>query len=205
MKEGCRKGKEMRANKKNHVAKGNQYRGLRQDRKKAHGRRKEPFNHRKERFADSPAGEEILAALLSDIFGDDGECMNVAPMVGVIELDPENGVRLKVQHPDYPNTVGKHPDHDSDDNRIRKAMTEKDCSRKDLKGSVFEGCGEEVFLSMLADLNFMAKMILEADHMMKMVSEEDVDPENARCVTYLSVRDARDILKKWNKYRNCDT
>ena len=196
----------MRAIKKNHATKENQYKGIRQGRKKAHGRRKEPFTHRKERFADGPAGEEILAALLSDLFGDDGECMNAAPMVGVIELDPENGVRLKVQHPDYMNTVVKHPSHDDAGSNTMKAATKKDCSGKDqIKDPVFEGCGEEVFLSMLADLNFMEKMILEADHLMKMVSEEDIDPENARCVTYLSVRDARDIMKKWNKYRNCDT
>ena len=47
-------------------------------------------------------------------------------------------------------------------------------------------------------------MILEADHLMKMVSEEGVDPENARCVTYLSVRDAGDIMEKWDKYRRCE-
>ena len=196
----------MRANKKNHTAKRNQYRGHYQDRKKAHGRKKEPFAYGKERFADGPAGEEILAAILSGIFGDERECMNAAPMVGVIELDPQNGVRLKVRHPDYMNTVGKRPDHDSIGNNMKKAATEKDCSGNgEIKDPVFEGCGEEAFLTMLADLNFMAKMILEADHMMKMVSEENVDPEDARCVTYLSVRDARDILKKWNKYRNCGT
>ena len=39
---------------------------------------------------------------------------------------------------------------------------------------------------------------------LKMVSEEGVDPENARCVTYLSVRDAGDIMEKWDKYRRCE-
>ena len=58
---------------------------------------------------------------------------------------------------------------------------------------------------MLADLNAMMKIILESDHMMRMVCEADVDQDDARCVTYLGVREGRDILKKWNQYRNCDT
>ena len=45
---------------------------------------------------------------------------------------------------------------------------------------------------------------MEADHLMRMVSEEGVDPENARCVTYLSVRDAGEIMEKWDKYRRCE-
>ena len=35
--------------------------------------------------------------------------------------------------------------------------------------------------------------------------EADVAQDDARCVTYLGVREGRDILKKWNQYRNCDT
>ena len=64
-----------------------------------------------------------------------------------------------------------------------------------------EGCGEETFLEMLEDLNSMQKIILEADIMMKMACEGGVDPEDARCITYLGVRSARDIMKKWDAYR----
>lgn len=186
----------MRANKKNH-AKGSQYRGLRQDGKKTHGRRKEPYAHRKERFADGLAGDEILAAFLSELFGDGEGSGNMTPMFGVIELDPENGINLKVQHPDYMNHA---------DRKLKSIMSEMAGSgKKDPETLKFEGCGEEVFHAMLADMNAMMKIILESDHMMRMVCEADVAQDDARCVTYLGVREGRDILKKWNKYRNCDT
>ena len=92
------------------------------------------------------------------------------------------------------------------DGKMKNIMSEAAGSgKKDPGIPKFEGCGEDVFLAMLADLNAMMKIILESDHMMRMVCEADVAQDDARCVTYLGVREGRDILKKWNQYRNWDT
>ena len=187
----------MRTNKKNRMGNREKDRVDYRDKKKASSRRKTPFISGKERFGDDPAGEEILAAFLSELFGDGGESGNMTPMFGVIELDPENGINLKIQNPEYMNHV---------DGKMKNIMSEAAGSgKKDPGIPKFEGCGEEVFLAMLADLNAMMKIILESDHMMRMVCEADVAQDDARCVTYLGVREGRDILKKWNQYRNCDT
>ena len=187
----------MRTNKKNRMGNRGKDRVDCRDRKKASGRRKTSFLPGKEQFGDDPACEEILAAFLSDLFGDGGGSGNMTPMFGVIELDPETGINLKLQNPDYMNHV---------DGKMKNIMSEAAGSgKKDPGIPKFEGCGEEVFLAMLADLNAMMKIILESDHMMRMVCEADVAQDDARCVTYLGVREGRDILKKWNQYRDCDT
>ena len=187
----------MRTNKKNRMRNREKDRVDCRDIKKTSGRRKTPFHPGKEQFGEAPAGEEIIAAFLSELFGDGGGSGNMTPMFGVIELDPENGINLKIQNPDYMNHV---------EGKMKNIMSEAAGSgKKDPGIPKFEGCGEEVFLAMLADLNAMMKIILESDHMMRMVCEADVAQDDARCVTYLGVREGRDILKKWNQYWNCDT
>ena len=96
----------MRTNKKNRMGNRGKDRVDCRDKRKASGRRKTPFIPGKERFRDDPAGEEILAAFLSELFGDGGGSGNMTPMFGVIELDPETGLaELKFSLPvsgDYP-------------------------------------------------------------------------------------------------------
>lgn len=150
---------------------------------------------------------EMIGCVLEQIFSGHGEG-GMRPMMGVIELTPENQLSMEIR--DLEDRTEKCRE---DIVEKRRKVIEKS---KEIAGKIREqegkdralppadGCGEEVFLEMLGDLNFMAEMILEADHLMKMVSEEGVDPENARCVTYLSVRDAGDIMEKWDKYRRCE-
>lgn len=143
---------------------------------------------------------EMIECVLEEIFGCNRE-NGMPTKVGVIELTPADMLSMEIR--DLKNQTEKY----------RREIAEKKSEYADrIKGHKkqesaippFEGCGEEVFQEMLMDLNYMAKMILEADHMMKMVDEEGVNPEDARCVTYLSVRNARDIMKKWDKYRRCE-
>ena len=143
---------------------------------------------------------ELIGSVLEEVFGGNDE-NSISPMVGVIELTPEERLSMEVR--DLKEQTEKY--------RREFAGKSGECTNR-IKEQIekapamppYDGCGEEVFQEMLMDLHLMAKMILEADHMMKMVSEEGVNPEDARCVTYLSVRDARDIMKKWDKYRRCE-
>ena len=126
---------------------------------------------------------ELIGSMLEEVFGGDMECC-AGPVIGVIDLDPECMLNMEFKKRE----AGLERKNDND----IPAMPPCD------------GCGEEVFQEMLGDLNYMAKMILEADFLTKLMCEEKVDPEDARCITYLSVHEARDILKKWDAYRRCE-
>lgn len=139
---------------------------------------------------------ELMEGLLEELLNK-ADTESGRPVYGVIELDPEIGLSIGLQEPEE--TSGKEK-QDTDSRSSGEAKEAAILKKKQKEVPICDGCGE-VFQEMLMDLHFMAKMILEADHMMKMVSEEGVNPEDARCVTYLSVRDARDIMKKWDAYR----
>ena len=212
----------MRMNKKNHAAGAKKAAAGKKERSAKNDFRKNPFVNLKEDSERSCPGEnrtehmgskeaeqiaEMIGCVLEQIFSGHGEG-GMRPMMGVIELTPENQLSMEIR------------DLEDRTEKCREEIAEKRRKvigkSKEIAGKIreqegkdralppVEGCGEEVFLEMLGDLNFMAEMILEADHLMKMVSEEGVDPENARCVTYLSVRDAGDIMEKWDKYRRCE-
>lgn len=213
------KERKMRMNKKNHTA------AAKRPLQKKKGRsvkntarndfRQNPFVNLKEDFRGSSCNEaqtkhsgkedakhmaELIRSILEAVFDGSGES-GMSPMVGVIELTPEDRLSMEIrdlkdQTEKYHREIAGRKNGLAD--RIREQMD------KEMVKPPCDGCGEEVFREMLMDLNCMSKMILEADHMMKMVSEEGVNPEDARCVTYLSVRDARDIMKKWDKYRRCE-
>ncbi|MBQ4304402.1 MAG: hypothetical protein IKG67_14050 [Parasporobacterium sp.] len=212
----------MRMNKKTHAAGTKRPAPKKKDRSAKNDFRKNPFVNLKEDPERSCPGEnrtehmgnkeaeqiaEMIGCVLEQIFSGHGEG-GMRPMMGVIELTPENQLSMEIR--DLEDRTEKCRE---DIVEKRRKVIEKS---KEIAGKIREqegkdralppadGCGEEVFLEMLGDLNFMAEMILEADHLMKMVSEEGVDPENARCVTYLSVRDAGDIMEKWDKYRRCE-
>ena len=212
----------MRMNKKNHAAGAKKAAAGKKERSGKNDFRKNPFVNLKEdperscpeenrtEHMDRKEAEQIakmIGCVLDDLFGGNGDG-GMHPMVGVIELTPENKLSMEIR--DLEDRTEKCR---GDIAEKRRKVLEKS---KEVAGKIREregkdhtlppvdGCGEEVFLEMLGDLNYMAEMILEADHMMKMVSEEGVDPENARCVTYLSVRDAGDIMEKWDKYRRCE-
>ena len=212
----------MRMNKKTHAAGTKRPASKKKDRSAKNDFRKNPFVNLKEDPERCRLGEnrtehmggkeaeqiaEMIGCVLEQIFSGHGEG-GMRPMMGVIELTPENQLSMEIR--DLEDRTEKCRE---DIVEKRRKVIEKS---KEIAGKIREqegkdralppadGCGEEVFLEMLGDLNFMAEMILEADHLMKMVSEEGVDPENARCVTYLSVRDAGDIMEKWDKYRRCE-
>lgn len=212
----------MRMNKETHAAGTKRPADKKKDRSAKNDFRENPFVTLKEDSERSCPGEnrtehmgskeaeqiaEMIGCFLEQIFSGHGEGV-MRPMMGVIELTPENHLSMEIR--DLEDRTEKCRE---DIAEKRRKVIEKS---KEVAGKIREregknpvmppadGCGEEVFLEMLGDLNYMAEMILEADHMMKMVSEEGVDPENARCVTYLSVRDAGDIMEKWDKYRRCE-
>ena len=212
----------MRMNKKNHAAAAKRAAGRKKDGFSKNDFKKNPFVNLKEDSERNRAGEnrtkhmerkeaeqiaEMIGSVLEGIFGGNKDG-GMHPMVGVIELDPENMLSMEIR------------DLEDQTEKCRREIAEKRRKligkSKEISGRIreqkekepamphWDGCGEEVFLEMLMDLNFMAEMIMEADHLMRMVSEEGVDPENARCVTYLSVRDAGEIMEKWDKYRRCE-
>ena len=212
----------MRMNKKNHAAAARKPAGKKKDRTAGNDFKKNPFINLKEdpernrpeenRTKQTERKEaeqiaEMIGSVLEGIFGGNKDG-GMHPMVGVIELEPENMLSMEIR------------DLEDQTEKYRREIAEKRRKligkSKEISGRIreqkeketpmphWDGCGEEVFLEMLMDLNFMAEMILEADHLMRMVSEEGVDPENARCVTYLSVRDAGEIMEKWDKYRRCE-
>ena len=212
----------MRMNKKNRAAAAKRPAGKKKDRTAGNDFKKNPFINLKEDPERNRPEEnrtkqmerkeaeqiaEMIGSVLEGIFGGNKDG-GMHPMVGVIELDPEDMLSMEIR--DLEDRTEKCRE---DIVEKRRKVIEKS---KEIAGKIREqegkdralppadGCGEEVFLEMLGDLNFMAEMILEADHLMKMVSEEGVDPENARCVTYLSVRDAGEIMEKWDKYRRCE-
>ena len=132
---------------------------------------------------DAPHMGEIMGRLMEMIF--DREIGNsTGPIIGVIDFDSQTGFRVDVQEP-----------------RKKQEVHEK---KVDQAVPFSEGCGEEVFQEMLKDLHYMATRILEADHMMKMVCEADVNPEDARNVTYMGICDAREVIRKWDVYRKCE-
>ena len=212
----------MRMNKKNRAAAAKRPAGKKKDRTAGNDFKKNPFINLKEDPERNRPEEnrtkqmerkeaeqiaEMIGSVLEGIFGGNKDG-GMHPMVGVIELEPENMLSMEIR------------DLEDQTEKYRREIAEKRRKligkSKEVSGRIreqkekepamphWDGCGEEVFLEMLMDLNFMAEMILEADHLMRMVSEEDVDPENARCVTYLSVRDAGEIMEKWDKYRRCE-
>ena len=212
----------MRMNKKNHAAAARKPAGKKKDRTAGNDFKKNPFINLKEDPERNRPEEnrtkqmerkeaeqiaEMIGSVLEGIFGGNKDG-GMHPMVGVIELEPENMLSMEIR------------DLEDQTEKYRREIAEKRRKligkSKEVSGRIreqkekeppmpyWDGCGEEVFLEMLMDLNFMAEMILEADHLMRMVSEEGVDPENARCVTYLSVRDAGEIMEKWDKYRRCE-
>lgn len=188
----------MRTNKKNHA--GNKAAGSSRtmNRRKDDRRKNGSAGFKKDSCANIPE-EEILAALLSEIFGENGPA-GMTPIVGVIELDEDNGLRFDLKKPETEKNNEAMHQHLNPENMVKMKPKYR---RENEKIPVCDDCGEEVFLSMLADLNAMMKIVLEQDHMMKMVCEEGVNPEDARCITYLGVHEGREILKKWNEYRNC--
>lgn len=212
----------MRMNKKKHAAGIKRPIDKRKDRSAENDFRKNPFvnlkadsernhpeeirtGHMERKEAEQIA--EMLGSVLEGIFGGNKDG-GMHPMVGVIELNPEDMLSMEIR------------DLEDQTEKCRREIAEKRRKligkSKEISGRIreqrekepvmppCEGCGEEVFLEMLGDLNYMAEMILEADHLLRMVSEEGVDPESARCITYLSVRDAGDIMEKWDKYRRCE-
>ena len=212
----------MRMNKKNRAAAARRMAGKKKDRTAGSDFKKNPFINLKEDSERNRQEEnrtkqmerkeaeqiaEMIGSVLEGIFGGNKDG-GMHPMVGVIELDPENMLSMEIR------------DLEDQTEKYRREIAEKRRKligkSKEVSGRIreqkekepamphWDGCGEEVFLEMLMDLNFMAEMILEADHLMRMVSEEGVDPENARCVTYLRVRDAGEIMEKWDKYRRCE-
>ena len=212
----------MRMNKKNRAAAARKPAGKKKDRTAGNDFKKNPFINLKEYPERNRPEEnrtkqmerkeaeqiaEMIGSVLEGIFGGNKDG-GMHPMVGVIELDPEDMLSMEIR------------DLEDQTEKYRREIAEKRRKligkSKEISGRIreqkekeppmphWDGCGEEVFLEMLMDLNFMAEMILEADHLMRMVSEEGVDPENARCVTYLSVRDAGEIMEKWDKYRRCE-
>ena len=212
----------MRMNKKNRAAAARRMAGKKKDRTAGSDFKKNPFINLKEDSERNRQEEnrtkqmerkeaeqiaEMIGSVLEGIFGGNKDG-GMHPMVGVIELDPENMLSMEIR------------DLEDQTEKYRREIAEKRRKligkSKEVSGRIreqkekepamphWDGCGEEVFLEMLMDLNFMAEMILEADHLMRMVSEEGVDPENARCCTYLSVRDAGEIMEKWDKYRRCE-
>ena len=213
------KEKEMRMKKKNHAAGVKNHAAAKSQKKNRQGRnefKKNPFINLKEEAlgtfpGNNPANRmgseahakgndanhmsredarqmaQMLEGLLEEIFGKGMEGCE-GPIFGVIDFDPEHGMRLEIQEP-------------------KESASGKKSHGNSRKGPVMppcDGCGEEVFQEMLGDLNYLAKMILEADFLMKMVCDENVDPEDARCITYLSVHEAREIMKKWDAYRRCE-
>ena len=212
----------MRMNKKNRAAAAKRPAGKKKNRIAGNDFKKNPFINLKEDPERNRPEEnrtkqmerkeaeqiaEMIGSVLEGIFGGNKDG-GMHPMVGVIELDPEDMLSMEIR------------DLENQTEKYRREIAEKRRKligkSREISGRIWEqkekepamphwdGCGEEVFLEMLMDLNFMAEMILEADHLMRMVSEEGVDPENARCVTYLSVRDAGEIMEKWDKYRRCE-
>ncbi len=188
----------MRMNKKNHAAGAKKAAAGKKERSAKNDFRKNPFVNRKDDFEDpSCHGKqadqmnredakhmaELIGSMLEEVFGGDPEGCT-GPVIGVIELDPDCMLNLEFGGP-----AAKHEEAKEE---TSSAMPPAD------------GCGEEVFQEMLGDLNHMAKMILEADFLTKMIMEEKVDPEDARCITYLSVHEARNILNKWDAYRRCE-
>ena len=132
---------------------------------------------------DGPNMAEIMGSLMKVVF--DREIENSSgPVIGVIDFDSQTGFRIDVQ-----------------ENGKKQNMHEK---KTGPAVPAHEGCGEEVFQEMLKDLHFMATRVLEADHMLKMVCEADVNPEDARSVTYMGICDAREVLRKWDIYRKCE-
>ena len=212
----------MRMNKKNHAAAAKRAAGRKKDGFSKNDFKKNPFVNLKEDPERNRAGEnrtkhmerkeaeqiaEMIGSVLEGIFGGNKDG-GMHPMVGVIELDPENMLSMEIR--DLENQTEKYRREIAEKRRkiIGKSreISGRIREQKEKEPAMphWDGCGDEVFLEMLMDLNFMAEMILEADHLMRMVSEEGVDPENARCVTYLSVRDAGEIMEKWDKYRRCE-
>ena len=177
----------MRMNKKNHAAGAKKAAAGKKERSAKNDFRKNPFVNRKDDFEDpSCHGKqadqmnredakhmaELIGSMLEEVFGGDPEGCT-GPVIGVIELDPDCMLNLEFGGP-----AAKHEEAKEE---TSSAMPPAD------------GCGEEVFQEMLGDLNHMAKMILEADFLTKMIMEEKVDPEDARCITYLSVHEARKV------------
>lgn len=211
----------MRMNKKNHAA-AKRPAGKKKDRTAGNDFKKNPFiklkedpernrpeENRTKQMERKEAEQiaEMIGSVLEGIFGGNKDG-GMHPMVGVIELDPENMLSMEIR--DLEDQTEKYRREIAEKRRKLIGKSKEISGRireqkeKELAMPHWDGCGEEVFLEMLMDLNFMAEMIMEADHLMRMVSEEGVDPENARCVTYLSVRDAGEIMEKWDKYRRCE-
>lgn len=140
------------------------------------------INHLQTDKDDRKRLEELMGGFLEELISGGTEGC-VGPVIGVIDLDPENGVGIGIKEP-----VSK-----------REKRRNDNCPTM----PVCDGCGEEVFQEMLGDLNYMAEMIMEADFLMKMVCDENVDPEDARGITLLSIREAVNIMKKWDEYRSC--
>ena len=212
----------MRMNKKNRAAAAKRPAGKKKNRIAGNDFKKNPFINLKEDPERNRPEEnrtkqmerkeaeqiaEMIGSVLEGIFGGNKDG-GMHPMVGVIELDPEDMLSMEIR--DLEDQTEKYCREIAEKRRKligkSKEITGRIREQKEKESAMppWDGCGEEVFLEMLMDLNFMAEMILEADHLMRMVSEEGVDPENARCVTYLSVRDAGEIMEKWDKYRRCE-
>ena len=212
----------MRMNKKNRAAAAKRPAGKKKNRIAGNDFKKNPFINLKEDPERNRPEEnrtkqmerkeaeqiaEMIGSVLEGIFGGNKDG-GMHPMVGVIELDPEDMLSMEIR--DLEDQTEKYRREIAEKRRKligkSKEITGRIREQKEKESAMppWEGCGEEVFLEMLMDLNFMAEMIMEADHLMRMVSEEGVDPENARCVTYLSVRDAGEIMEKWDKYRRCE-
>ena len=188
----------MRMNKKNHAAGTKRQAVKKKDRSAKNDFRKHPFVNLKDDFEDASCHDkqaghmnsedtkhmaELIGSMLEEIFAENPEGC-AGPVIGVVELDPDCMLNMEFDGP-----AAKHEKRKEE---ASPAMPPCD------------GCGEEVFQEMLGDLNHMAKMILEADFLTKMITEEKVDPEDGRCITYLSVHEARNILKKWDAYRRCE-
>ena len=189
----------MRMNKETHAAGTKRPADKKKDRSAKNDFRKSPFVTLKEDSERSRPKEnqmkhlsrneseqmaELIRRMLKEVFAGDVESDCATQVVGVVELDPD--CRLNME---FGGSVAK---HGKTKKETPSAMPPAD------------GCGEEVFQEMLGDLNYMAKMILEADFLTKMMTDEKVDPEDARCITYLSLHEARNILKKWDAYRRCE-
>lgn len=130
---------------------------------------------------------ELIGYVMEELFGGEMEGQE-GPVIGVLELDPEKGFLMDLQ--------GSEMEEGTDAGRegLCEGPLIPPC----------DGCGEEVFQEMLADLHYLATMILEADFLMKLAGDGNVNPEDARCVTYLSVHEAREIMNKWDAYRRTD-
>ena len=172
----------MRMNKKNHAAAARKPAGKKKDRTAGNDFKKNPFINLKEdpernrpeenRTKQTERKEaeqiaEMIGSVLEGIFGGNKDG-GMHPMVGVIELDPEDMLSMEIR------------DLEDQTEKYRREIAEKRRKligkSREISGRIWEqkekepamphwdGCGEEVFLEMLMDLNFMAEMILEADH-----------------------------------------